>query len=56
MIDWIYTVHAKIDLRLGAVKCAMIGNVATYTQTIKFGTCNVQQISPFTNKPACFTT
>jgi len=56
MIDWIYTIHAKVDLRMAAVKCQMVGGSAVYTQSIKFGTCNVQQISPYSNKPACFTT
>lgn len=34
----------------------MKGGVAVYTQAIKWGPCNVQQISPKTNLPACFST
>jgi sodium/potassium-transporting ATPase subunit alpha len=56
MIDWIYTSHASIDLRMAAVNCQIINNQPVYTQTIKFGSCNVQQISPFTNLPVCYTT
>ena len=56
MIDWIYTKHASIDLRMAAVSCYMDGSTAVYTRTIDFGKCNVQQISPATNLPACYTT
>lgn len=57
MIDWIYTRHAEIDLRMAALKCTVLNSTTVqYTQTIKWGTCNVQQISSFSNKPACFTT
>lgn len=56
MIDWIYTSHASIDLRMAAVNCQMVNGKPVYTQTIKFGSCNVQQISPFTNLPVCYTT
>jgi len=56
MIDWIYTKHAWVDLRMAALKCTWNGTTAEYSQTFNFGTCNVQQISPFTNRPACFTT
>jgi len=56
MIDWIYVAHAKIDLRMSAVSCTMTGGKPVYSQLISWGTCNVQQISPKTNLPACFTT
>jgi sodium/potassium-transporting ATPase subunit alpha len=58
MIDWIYTSHAPYDLRMGAVDCTWdaVNNRPIYTQIFKFGSCNVQQISPYSNKPACFTT
>jgi sodium/potassium-transporting ATPase subunit alpha len=56
MVDWIYTVHGKIDLRMAALKCTMIGGVPKYSQRIAWGPCHVQQISPFSNKPACYTT
>jgi sodium/potassium-transporting ATPase subunit alpha len=56
MIDWIYTVHASIDLRMAAVDCKMVSGQAVYSQLISWGTCNVQQISPTTNLPVCYTT
>jgi hypothetical protein len=56
MIDWIYTKHASIDLRMAAVSCKVVGGNVVYTQTIDYGKCNVQQISPATNLPACYTT
>ena len=56
MIDWIYTKHAAYDLRMSALSCSIVGGRAVYSQQIAFGTCNIQQISPFSNKPACYTT
>lgn len=56
MIDWIYTKHASFDLRMAALKCNMVGGAPVYTQTFNWGNCNVQQISPYSNKPACYTT
>ena len=56
MIDWIFTKDATVDLRMAAVNCNMVNGVAIYTQSFNFGTCNVQQISPYSNKPVCFTT
>lgn len=56
MIDWIYTKHAFIDLRMGALSCSMQNGKATIQQAFKWGTCNVQLISPYTNLPACYTT
>jgi sodium/potassium-transporting ATPase subunit alpha len=57
MIDWIFTQHANVDLRMGAVKCTKTGpNTVSYSQIFQWGPCNVQQISPFSNKPACYTT
>ena len=34
----------------------MVGKTPIFTQAINWGTCNVNQISPMSNKPACFTT
>ncbi len=34
----------------------MVNGKPVYQQAIKFGTCNVQQISPATNQPVCYTT
>lgn len=56
MIDWIYTANASTDLRLAALNCNIVSGKAVYSQMFTWGTCNVQQISPTTNLPACFTT
>ena len=57
MIDWVYTNSALFDLRNTFLKCDIdsSGN-AVYTQGMKWGSCNIQQISPITNLPVCFTT
>ena len=56
MIDWIYTKHSSVDLRLAALKCTMVNGDVKIEQQFDWGTCNVQQISPFTNMPVCYTT
>lgn len=56
MVDWIFPTQASVDLRQSAVSCQVIENVVKFTPLINFGLCHVQQISPFSNKPACFTT
>lgn len=57
MIDWIYTHHARVDLRMAAVKCTLDANgLPIYSPIFNFGSCNVYQISPFSNRPVCFTT
>jgi sodium/potassium-transporting ATPase subunit alpha len=55
-IDWIYTIHASQDLRMSALNCNMVNGVPTYSQKFNWGECRIQQISPFTNKPVCFST
>lgn len=58
MIDWVYTNSAIYDLRNTFLNCNMnaAGTATVYTQAITYGTCNIQQISPITNLPVCFTT
>jgi sodium/potassium-transporting ATPase subunit alpha len=56
MIDWLYTQHAEIDLRMAALDCILVNGKPVYSQSLEFGPCKVQQISPYTNKPACYTT
>lgn len=56
MIDWIYTKHSYVDLRLGAIKCSIENGKVVFSQVFNWGPCNVQQISPYTNKPVCYTT
>jgi hypothetical protein len=58
MVDWIYTKHAFVDLRMAALKCDdwTIPGKAIITQAFNWGACQVQQISPFTNLPVCYTT
>ena len=58
MIDWVYTNSAEFDLRVTMLNCdkTSSGSVV-FTQAISScGACKVQQISPFTNLPVCFTT
>jgi sodium/potassium-transporting ATPase subunit alpha len=56
MVDWVYTSSSTYDLRNTMLNCNMSTGVPVYTQVIQWGTCNIQQISPYTNLPACFTT
>jgi len=56
LLDWVYTVHAFQDLRMSALNCAVVSGQAVYTQTFQWGPCKVFQISPFTNRPVCYTT
>lgn len=56
LLDWVYNVHASQDLRMTALNCRLENGQAIYSQMFKWGSCNVFQISPITNKPVCFTT
>ena len=56
MIDWIYTKHSYVDLRMAALNCNMVNGKVVISQAFNWGVCHVQQISPFTNKPVCYTT
>jgi sodium/potassium-transporting ATPase subunit alpha len=57
MIDWVYLDSAYQDLRMTALNCDMVGGVPVFTQAITgYGECLVQQISPYTNQPVCYTT
>ena len=53
LIDWLYSQQASWDLRMSAVECH--GNLR-FSAIFTFGECRVQQISPYTNRPVCFTT
>lgn len=56
-VDWVYLVSSNYDLRVTMLECTKTATGISFTQRIKsWGTCNVQQISPVTNKPVCFTT
>lgn len=44
------------DLRMAALTCSNNNGNVTFTQNLKFSECKVYQISPFTNKPVCYTT
>lgn len=56
MIDWIYLASSKYDLRMTMLNCHN-GSPPTFTQIISdWGDCKVQQISPYTNLPVCYTT
>lgn len=56
MVDWVYTASATYDLRNTMLNCKMENGAPVYSQVVSWGECKVQQISPYTNLPACFTT
>lgn len=57
LIDWLYMKQGKSDLRMSALVCTSTGiNTVAFRPFFSFGTCNVQQISPYSNRPVCFTT
>ena len=57
MIDWVYLDSASYDLRMTMLNCGIANGVPVFTPVIStWGTCNVQQISPYTNLPVCYTT
>lgn len=57
-VDWVYTASSEYDLRVVMLECTKVtGAAPVFTQRIKsWGTCKVQQISPVTNLPVCYTT
>jgi hypothetical protein len=56
-IDWIYQQTSFIDLRMSAINCNTgPTGLPIYSQIFVWGKCNVQQISPYTNLPVCYTT
>lgn len=56
MVDWVGTTSASYDLRNTMLNCKVVDGNAVYSQMISWGNCKIQQISPFTNLPVCFTT
>lgn len=57
LVDWLYMKQAKSDLRMSALICTSIaGGGTSYRNFFSFGSCNIQQISPYSNRPVCFTT
>lgn len=56
MVDWVGTTSANYDLRNTMLDCKVVGGVAVYSQMIDWGSCNVQQISPITGLPVCYST
>lgn len=55
-IDWLYTLTSHQDLRMSAFDCNDSSGKAVYTPNLVYSECKVYQISPYTNKPVCFTT
>lgn len=57
-IDWIYTKHAHIDLRMSALRCTKNSNGTVSISPIfnTWGDCRVYQLSPFSNMPVCYST
>lgn len=41
---------------MSALECHESSGTLTFTQIYKFGDCRVQQISPYSNRPVCYTT
>jgi sodium/potassium-transporting ATPase subunit alpha len=57
LVDWLYMKQAKSDLRMSALICtANPAGGVYYRNFFTFSSCNVQQISPYSNRPVCFTT
>jgi sodium/potassium-transporting ATPase subunit alpha len=56
MVDWVDITSAKFDLRNTMLNCNVVSGVAVYSQMITYSSCNVQQISPYTGLPVCYTT
>ena len=58
MVDWVYLDSATSDLRMTLLTChTNLNGTIYFTQTISdWGKCLVQQISPYTNLPVCYTT
>lgn len=55
-VDWINSSFPKTDLRLSGVICQTRENGSIFFEHIfEFGECRVQQISPYTEKPICYT-
>jgi sodium/potassium-transporting ATPase subunit alpha len=58
LIDWLYSQQAGSDLRMSALSCTptTTSPFMSFQQVFQFGPCRVQQISPYSNRPVCFTT
>ena len=54
LIDWLYSRQASTDLRMSALNCHE-GTPLTFTPIYNYSDCRVQQISPISNRPVCFT-
>jgi sodium/potassium-transporting ATPase subunit alpha len=55
-VDWIGVGTAAFDLRLGLLSCTADGGTATYKQAVAWGECRVQQLSPHSGLPVCYST
>ncbi|MCB0371038.1 MAG: cation transporting ATPase C-terminal domain-containing protein [Bdellovibrionales bacterium] len=57
MIDWVYLASSQYDLRMTMLDCTMVSGSPVWSPVIStWGVCHVQQISPYTNLPVCYTT
>jgi len=58
LIDWLYSRQSTTDLRMSAFKCENKPNNGgiTISPYFDYGECRLQQISPFSNRPVCFST
>lgn len=57
LIDWLYMKQAKSDLRMSALLCRTRADSTIYfTNFFEYSECRIQQISPYSNRPVCYTT
>lgn len=56
ILDWLFTNHLYQDLRMGFIQPDCTNTVTYVKSSITFGTCNVHQISPLTDRPVCYST
>lgn len=55
-LDWISNTFAGVDLRMAGHTCAIVSGVTVYTPIFKaWGDCRVYQLSPFSDRPVCYT-
>ncbi|CAK59780.1 unnamed protein product (macronuclear) [Paramecium tetraurelia] len=51
-VDWIFANHSKLDLRMAYLEC----KDGKIQQLFEWAQCTVNLVSPYTNRPYCYTT
>ncbi|CAD8101580.1 unnamed protein product [Paramecium primaurelia] len=51
-VDWIFANHSKLDLRMAYLEC----KDGKIQQSFEWAQCTVNLVSPYTNRPYCYTT